>query len=87
MTAVLYGDADGVAELLKLGKWVDKPDSQGLTPLMSAVQKGDARTAELLLKGGADPNLSSNAGASAGSIARERRDGAMLALLQQHGLR
>lgn len=55
MTAVLYGDADAVAELLRLGKWPDKPDSQGVTPLMIARQNGDVRVAALLLEGGADP--------------------------------
>ncbi len=87
MTAVLYRDAAGVAELLKLGKWVDKPDERGLTPLMAAAQIGDVRSAELLLKAGADPNRSAQGGVSARSIARERRDTAMTGLLQQHGLR
>jgi len=87
MSAVLYRDAAAVEALLKLGKWADKPDPSGLTPLMVAAQIGDAACAEALLKGGADPNLSGPRGVSAGSIAREKRDGAMLSLLQRHGLR
>jgi len=87
MSAVLYRDAATVEALLKLGKWVDKRDPSGLTPLMVAAQIGDAACAEALLKGGADPNLSGPRGVSAGSIAREKRDAAMVALLQKHGLR
>lgn len=80
MTAVLYRDAAGVDELLKLGKWPDRPDSNGMTPLMAAVMLGDAVIAEALLKAGANPNL-------ALSVARERRDGAMTGLLERHGAR
>jgi uncharacterized RDD family membrane protein YckC len=87
MTAVLYRDPAAIEELLKLGKWADKPDKSGLTPLMVAARLGDIRSAELLLKAGADPNLSAQGGVSAGSVARERGDGAMVALLQRHGLR
>lgn len=80
MTAVLYKDAEAVAELLKHGTWVDKPDSRGATPLMLAVELGDARTAEALLRGGANP-------ARALPVAQSRRDGAMLDLLQRYGAR
>ena len=54
---------------------------------MAAARLGDIRSAELLLMAGADPNLSAQGGLSAGSIARGRGDGAMLALLQRNGLR
>jgi len=56
MTAVLYGDRAAVSQLLELGRWVDKPDSNGLTPLMAAVLGRDAEMVELLLMRGADPN-------------------------------
>jgi uncharacterized RDD family membrane protein YckC len=56
MTAVLYRDPEGVSELLRLGKWADKRDSRGVTPLMTAVELGDVRTAEVLLLGGANPH-------------------------------
>lgn len=78
MTAVLYRDRNALAELLAMGKWVDKPDSRGTTPLMAAVMLGDGFIAEALLKAGADPNR-------AVPVARERRDQAMSALLQRHG--
>lgn len=80
MTAVLYRDAEGVSELLRLGKWPDKPDGRGATPLMTAAELGDLRTAEALLRGGANPNL-------AIPVAEERRDGDMISLLKRYGSR
>lgn len=49
MTAVMYRDQAAVAELLDLGWCVDRPDSNGLTPLMAAALNGDAAMTELLL--------------------------------------
>ena len=80
VTAVLYRDTQAVSQLLKLGRWVDKPDSRGSTPLMLAVEMGDAGTAEALLKGGADP-------ARAVPVATARHDGAMIALLKRYAAR
>jgi uncharacterized RDD family membrane protein YckC len=62
MTAVMYRDTATVAQLLELGWWVDRPDSNGVTPLMAAAWLGDPESTRLLLKGGADPNRSSTAG-------------------------
>lgn len=56
MTAVMYRDPPAVAELLELGWWVDRPDSNGVTPLMAAAWIGDATMTRILLKAGADPN-------------------------------
>jgi uncharacterized RDD family membrane protein YckC len=56
MTAVMYQDVAAAAELLELGWWADRPDSNGVTPLMAAAWNGDPAMAQLLLKGGADPN-------------------------------
>jgi uncharacterized RDD family membrane protein YckC len=56
MTAVMYRDAAAATELLELGWWVDRRDSNGVTPLMAAAWNGDAAMTALLLKGGADPN-------------------------------
>jgi ankyrin repeat protein len=78
MTAVLYRDSEGVSELLRLGKWPDKPDSNGLTPLMTAVELGDVRSAEVLLRGGANPNV-------AVSVAERRGDAGMVDLLRRYG--
>lgn len=84
-TAVLYGDSSAVEELLRYGKWADKPDSTGLTPLMLAVQMGDAVSAELLLKAGANPNRPASGGNTAMKIARERKETALISLLQRYG--
>jgi uncharacterized RDD family membrane protein YckC len=56
MTCVMFRDAATLAELLELGWWVDRPDSNGVTPLMAAAWNGDAAMTQLLLKAGADPN-------------------------------
>ena len=56
MTAVMYRDVAAATELLELGWWADRPDSNGVTPLMAAAWIGDPAMAQLLLKGGADPN-------------------------------
>jgi hypothetical protein len=84
-TAVLYRDAKAVEELLEFGKWPDKPDSRGLTPLQLAAMQGDAPIAEALLKAGADPNRAGPAGETAVSIARDRKDDRMLGLLREYG--
>src|SRR5512145_1166701 len=83
MTAVIYGDPKTVAQLLKLGKWPDKPDSRGVTSLMVAAMLGDAASAETLLKAGANPNRPGPGGDTATSIARERQNAAMVSLLER----
>ena len=77
MTAVLYRDVDAVNELLRLGRWVDKPDRQGATPLMVAAQLGDVRVAEALLRAGADARR-------AVPVAEERGDVEMIQLLKRY---
>lgn len=85
MTAVLYGDREAVSELLDLGRWVDKPDSNGLTPLMAAVLARDAGMVQLLLERGADPNLQAPGGEVALEMARDNGDGASESLLLKAG--
>jgi uncharacterized RDD family membrane protein YckC len=80
MTAVIYRDAESVTELLRLGKWPDKPDSRGATPLMAAVELGDLRTAEALLRGGANPSRAIR-------LAQERRNREMILLLNRYSRR
>src|SRR5688572_7688969 len=87
VTAVLYQDAGTVNDLLAFGKWPDKADSTGMTPLMIAVSLGQAEIAQALLKAGADPQRVGPGGVTALSIARERKDAALLGLLRQHGVR
>jgi uncharacterized RDD family membrane protein YckC len=83
MTAVLYRDAGAVNQLLAYGKWPDKRDSRGVTPLMAAVAIGERAIAEALLKAGANPGQPGPGGETALSIARERNDAAMLELLRK----
>jgi len=85
MTAVLYSDREAVSELLDLGRWVDKPDSNGLTPLMAAVLARDAGMVQLLLERGADPNLQAPGGEVALEMARDTGDGASESLLLKAG--
>jgi uncharacterized RDD family membrane protein YckC len=87
MSAVLYGDAASVNELLDMGRWVDRRDSAGFTPLMVAVRLRDAQMAQLLMRRGADVNASAAAGESPLAIARKNRDAAMVELLQKGGAR
>jgi uncharacterized RDD family membrane protein YckC len=77
MTAVLDGDMESLDELLRLGKWADKPDSRGVTPLMMATERGDLRMAEALLRAGAD-------GRTANQLAQKRGDGEMMVLLARY---
>jgi ankyrin repeat protein len=82
VTAVLFRDPQAVNDLLAFGKWPDKADSTGMTPLMIAASMGEAQIAEALLKAGADPRRAGPGGQTALSIARERKDAAMLGLFQ-----
>jgi uncharacterized RDD family membrane protein YckC len=80
MTAVMYGDVASVNELLRLGRWPDKPDSRGTTPLMAAAEMGDLKTAEVLLRGGATAR-------PAIPVAEQRGDTEMLTLLKRYARR
>jgi uncharacterized RDD family membrane protein YckC len=77
MTAVMYGDVASVTQLLKLGRWPDKPDSRGMTPLMAAAEMGDLKTAEVLLRGGATAR-------PAVRVAEQRGDSEMVTLLKRY---
>jgi uncharacterized RDD family membrane protein YckC len=83
MTAVLYRDLETVSRLVSLGRWVDKRDSNGLTPLMVAAGMGDAEMVQLLLASGADPELQAPGGATARDFALERGDAPTTQLLQR----
>jgi regulator of protease activity HflC (stomatin/prohibitin superfamily) len=77
MSAVMVADPAALQELLAFGKWPDKPDSNGLTPLMVAAMRGDRESAELLLKAGADAERALDR-------ARGRGDAAMTSLLERY---
>jgi ankyrin repeat protein len=75
MTPVVFRDPSGLAEVLGLGKWPDKLDSVGRTPLMVALEIGRKDLAEMLLRAGADPDQSRIA-------ARARGDREVLAAVE-----
>jgi ankyrin repeat protein len=75
MTPVVFRDLAGLKEVLALGKWPDKPDNLGRTPLMVALEIGRPDIADLLLKAGADPERSKVA-------ARGRDDREMLTAVE-----
>lgn len=87
MTAVLYRDPAAVTQLLDLGRWADKRDSNGLTPLMVAAMTGDAGMVALLLGRGADATLQAPGGLTALDFSLERGDSASSQLLQRSGAR
>ncbi|HEX6321223.1 MAG TPA: hypothetical protein VFZ84_20340 [Burkholderiales bacterium] len=55
MTAVVFRDLEALKQLLALGEWPDKADSQGRPPLLVALQLGYMEIADALLAGGANP--------------------------------
>lgn len=81
MTAVLRNDMDGLKQLLDLGWWVDKPGSDGITPLMAAVMNQNPEMVKVLLDHGAVPT------SQALKLAREKKDAASASLLEQWGAR
>ncbi len=86
MTAVLSRDRAGAAEALDAGFWADRRDSNGVTPLMAAAMNGDTAMVQLLLKHGANPNLS-GPGGSVLSYASRGGDGKLVELLRKTGAR
>jgi len=87
MTAVLYRDPAAVTQLLDLGRWPDKRDSNRLTPLMVAAMNGDAGMARLLLGRGADPDLQAPGGLTALDFALKSGNAATAQLLQGRSAR
>ncbi|OGT03329.1 MAG: hypothetical protein A2143_08160 [Gallionellales bacterium RBG_16_57_15] len=81
LTAVLRSDRDAVKQLLDFGRWVDKPGSSGLTPLMAAVMNRDTQMVQLLLDRGAVPS------SQALKLARKNKDDATVLQLERHGAR
>ena len=55
MTAVVFRDLEALKELLALGEWPDKADSQGRPPLLVALELGYTEIADALLEAGANP--------------------------------
>lgn len=81
MTAVIFGDRETVGQLLDFGRWVDRPDSNGLTPLMVAVHLRNYAMVHLLLERGANAGLQAPGGEAALDMARASGEGAIEKLL------
>ncbi|MBX3663394.1 MAG: RDD family protein [Burkholderiales bacterium] len=86
MSAVMNRDPAGAAEVLAIGVWVDRSDSNGNTPLMIAAELGDAAMVQLLLKHGADHSRIGRGG-SVLSHAQRSRDSKTIDLLLKAGAR
>jgi ankyrin repeat protein len=87
-TALLFaarvGDVASARLLMEAGTDVDATDAWGLTPTVLAAHSGFAELVELLLDGGADPDLA-GAGFAAIHLAVLRRDEGMARILLVHG--
>jgi len=86
MTAVMYRDAAGITQLLDLGWWVDRPDTNNVSPLMAAAWNGDAAIVQLLLERGADPNRRARGG-SVLEYAGRSGNGVIVEMLKNAGAR
>lgn len=86
MTAVMYRDAAAITQLLDLGWWVDRPDTNGVSPLMAAAWNGDLALVQLLLERGANPNLRARGG-SVLDYAGRSGDATVIELVKRAGAR
>lgn len=88
-TALFYtidrGNYQIVEELLSLGADPNKPNRQGVTPLMQAMRGGFGDIAEMLLEAKADPNARDYAGNTVLDWARRGRQPSLENLLRKHG--
>ena len=67
--------------LISFGAKVDAAADNGYTALMMATRENKAGVVALLLANGADPNLTAQSGASAKSIAQEKKNPEITKLL------
>jgi len=82
--AASYGHSSIVQLLIAYGADVNVADAQyGYTPLMEAVRKGHLTTVRILLSSGARLDARTKGGSTALSLARMRRDTAMMELLSE----
>jgi ankyrin repeat protein len=84
---VIYSDPVTVAQLLDIGRWVDKPDANGFTPLMVALYLRDEDMVRMLLERGDDPGLQAAGGDVGRRMAQANGEGGIEALLRRAGAR
>ena len=72
--AVYSGDASAVVRLIEQGHDVNDFGKDDWTPLTVAVEKDDVKLVELLLKNGADPNMTVPGGTALDMAVRRGRE-------------
>ncbi|CAL1300441.1 unnamed protein product, partial [Larinioides sclopetarius] len=82
--AAFIGCEKAVDELLEAGEDVNERISDGSTPLMIAVEKGNVAIVAKLLKAGADLRLARNNGMNALMLAVSKNDNKIFSLLWDH---
>jgi ankyrin repeat protein len=87
IAAAPYGSAELIGELLKAGAQVNSSDVRRMTPLMLAVgsETQDLKVVRLLLRAGAEPNVTSVAGETALDWASKYGSGPVIAALKRSG--
>ena len=84
--AVLGADVFSLKNILTFDSAnIDKPDSNGSTPLIWSARKKDFNAMEVLLKAGADPNVHTKTGCTALHFAVFNSDIKSIKILLQHG--
>jgi ankyrin repeat protein len=74
---------DITAALIRRKADLNRPDRQGCTPLMLAVESGSERSIVLLVERGADPKVKNKEGKTALDLAREKRLGNVVEYLER----
>lgn len=84
MIKTAKGDIEGVREIIFRGGNVNKKSKSGLTAIMYAASDGNIEIAKLLLENGADPDIKTNKGRSAVSIAKKHEFHELLSLFDKY---
>jgi ankyrin repeat protein len=82
--AALWGDRHAARILLDAGADVNAKGDMSCTPLYFAVMNSHVQVAEVLLERGADPDAKSELDFSARTLASEKGDRDMMALLKRY---
>ena len=77
--------SETVSLLMQRGIRINMQDNEGNTALMMTVMMGETTGVQALLDSGANPNIKNKAGKTALQIAKEKKDDAIIKLLQEHG--